>query len=66
DGDAVLALAGYNAGENAVKKYEGVPPFAETRDYVPKVLAAFQVARGLCKTQPELVTDACALTVASN
>ncbi|WP_317057276.1 lytic transglycosylase domain-containing protein [Roseovarius rhodophyticola] len=66
DGDAVLALAGYNAGENAVKKHEGVPPFAETRDYVPKVLAAFQVARGLCKTQPELVTDACALTIASN
>ncbi len=66
DGDAVLALAGYNAGENAVKKHKGVPPFAETRDYVPKVLAAFEVARGLCKTQPELVTDACALTLASN
>lgn len=66
EGDAVLALAGYNAGENAVKKHEGVPPFAETRDYIPKVLAAFEVARGLCKTQPELVTDACALTLASN
>lgn len=66
DGDAVLALAGYNAGENAVKKHKGVPPFAETRDYIPKVLAAFEVARGLCKTQPELVTDACALTLASN
>lgn len=66
DGDAILALAGYNAGENAVKKHEGVPPFSETRDYIPKVLAAFEVARGLCKTQPELVTDACALTIASN
>lgn len=65
-GDAVLALAGYNAGENAVKKHEGVPPFAETRDYVPKVLAAFKVASGLCKTRPELITDACALTLASN
>ncbi|MEO1138642.1 MAG: lytic transglycosylase domain-containing protein [Pseudomonadota bacterium] len=65
-GDAVLALAGYNAGENAVKTHEGVPPFAETRDYVPKVLAAFQVASGLCKTRPELITDACALTLASN
>ncbi|WP_103764825.1 lytic transglycosylase domain-containing protein [Roseovarius confluentis] len=64
-GDAVLALAGYNAGENAVKKHEGVPPYAETRDYVPKVLAAFKVASGLCKTQPELITDACALTLAS-
>ena len=66
NGDAVLALAGYNAGENAVKKHDGVPPFAETRDYVPKVLAAFTVARALCKTQPELITDACALNLAMN
>ena len=66
DGDAVLALAGYNAGEGAVKRHGGVPPFAETRDYVPKVLAAFEVARGLCKTRPELITDACALQLASN
>ncbi len=66
DGDAVLALAGYNAGENAVKSHNGVPPFAETRDYVPKVLAAFRVARALCKTQPELITDACALNLALN
>lgn len=63
-GDAVLALAGYNAGENAVKRHEGVPPYSETRDYVPKVLAAFQVAGGLCKTRPELITDACALNLA--
>ncbi|SLN40934.1 Soluble lytic murein transglycosylase precursor [Roseovarius litorisediminis] len=66
DGDAVMALAGYNAGENAVKKHKGVPPYAETRDYVPKVLAAFEVAKGLCKTRPELITDACALTLAMN
>lgn len=63
-GDVVLALAGYNAGENAVKRHNGVPPYAETRDYIPKVLAAFEVARGLCKTRPELITDACALNVA--
>jgi hypothetical protein len=28
------------------------------------VLAAYEVARGLCKTQPELITDACALNLA--
>lgn len=66
DGDAILALAGYNAGENAVKAHQGVPPFPETRDYIPKVLAAFDVARGLCKTRPDLITDACALNLASN
>lgn len=65
-GDAVLALAGYNAGEGAVRAHGGVPPFAETRDYIPKVLAAFRVASGLCKTPPQLVTDACALRLAAN
>jgi hypothetical protein len=59
NGDPIMVLAGYNAGEGSVRKYAGVPPFAETRDYVPKVLAAFQVARGLCRTPPELVTDGC-------
>lgn len=57
--DPILVLAGYNAGEGSVRKHEGVPPFPETRDYVPKVLAAFQVAKGLCKTPPELISDGC-------
>jgi hypothetical protein len=57
--DVVLALAGYNAGEGAVKQHGGVPPFAETRDYVPKVLAAWQLAKGLCLTPPQLVSDGC-------
>jgi len=59
DGDPILVLAGYNAGENSIGNHGGVPPFAETRDYVPKVLAAFKVARGLCLTPPELVSDGC-------
>ena len=58
-GDPILVLAGYNAGEGSVRTHAGVPPFAETRDYVPKVLAAFQGARGLCLTPPELITDGC-------
>lgn len=57
--DPVMVLAAYNAGEGAVVANNGVPPYAETRDYVPKVLAAWQVAQGLCVSQPMLVTDPC-------
>jgi hypothetical protein len=38
-GDVELALAGYNAGEGAVTRYGGVPPYAETRSYVSRIIA---------------------------
>ena len=37
DGDLALVLAGYNAGEKAVERYRGVPPFGETRRYVQRI-----------------------------
>lgn len=39
DGDQAKALAAYNAGPNAVKKYGGVPPYAETQNYVRRIQA---------------------------
>jgi soluble lytic murein transglycosylase-like protein len=63
DRDPLMVLAAYNAGEGAVRSNGGVPPYAETRDYVPKVLAAWQVAQGLCVSPPELMTDPCVFRV---
>ncbi|MEM1375573.1 MAG: lytic transglycosylase domain-containing protein [Pseudomonadota bacterium] len=57
--DPLLVLAAYNAGEGAVRDHGGVPPYPETRNYIPKVLAAFTVARGLCLTPPLTMTDGC-------
>ena len=40
EGDLSLVLAAYNAGEKAVDRYRGVPPYAETRLYVRRILSA--------------------------
>jgi hypothetical protein len=41
DGDVSKALAGYNAGEGAVDKYQGVPPYNETQNYVKKIITNY-------------------------
>lgn len=44
DGDLKLMLAGYNAGEAAVERHGGVPPYRETREYVQRILQRYGAA----------------------
>lgn len=41
-GDVALVLAAYNAGEEAVEKYRGIPPYTETRNYVKRITRAYK------------------------
>lgn len=46
DNNKSLALAAYNAGPNAVKKYGGIPPYMETQNYVKSVLGNYERMKG--------------------
>ncbi len=48
--DVNLALAAYNAGPTAVKKYKGIPPYRETKRFVRKVLKYYEILKRYYKT----------------
>jgi soluble lytic murein transglycosylase-like protein len=53
-----LVLAAYNAGQEAVRKYKGIPPYPETKNYIAGIMKAYRKPTVSTKNPTFMVTDA--------
>ena len=66
DGNIKNILAAYNAGQEAVKKYGGIPPYQETRTYIKRVLATYQAPPAGLRTKIYEIKDASGKIILTN
>lgn len=66
DGNVKKILAAYNAGQEAVKKYGGIPPYVETRTYINRVLATYQAPPSGMRTKIYEIKDASGRIILTN
>ena len=65
-GKTPLVLAAYNAGQEAVRKYKGVPPYPETRSYIAGIMRTYKKPTVTTKNPTFMVKDANGKTILLN
>ena len=66
DGRTKLVLAAYNAGQSAVSKYKGIPPYPETRNYIAGIMRSYKKPTVSTKNPTYMIKDASGRTVLVN
>jgi len=66
NGQTKLVLAAYNAGQEAVRKYKGIPPYPETKSYIAGIMKSYKKPTVSTKNPTYMVKDATGRTVLVN
>jgi soluble lytic murein transglycosylase-like protein len=66
NGQTKLVLAAYNAGQEAVRKYKGIPPYPETKAYIAGIMQTYKKSTVTTKNPTYMVKDADGRTILVN